>query len=109
MKKVIIFIICLGVLFLLFKNDFFEKRDELINFSQSGNIVKNNPGMEEGVWFLIYDEPGSPAKNVKLIFDKYSVCENSKNSCSDLNVGDRYNVDGILNEKGVIVRLLKLN
>lgn len=77
---------------------------ENINFSRVGNLVINNPGLEEGVWHLVYETPGSPANAVKLVFDGKSNCKNQTGSCLDLIVGERVSVKGIENGGGVLVK-----
>ena len=61
---------------------------------KTGNVVINNPGMEEDVWYLVYDEPGSPAKSVKLFFEEVP----------DINIGDRITVEGVFEGEKVIVK-----
>lgn len=78
--------------------------EENINFSKTGNLVINNPGMESGVWYLIYEVPGSPASTAKLSFDAKSVCKNQSNSCLDLIVGERVSIKGIEEGERVAVR-----
>lgn len=48
--------------------------EQKTSFNQTGNLVRDNPGMEEGAWYLIYDEPGAPGKFVKLFFEGSSIC-----------------------------------
>lgn len=35
-------------------------------FDQEGNLVRNNPGMKAGVWYLVYEKPGQPALGSEL-------------------------------------------
>jgi hypothetical protein len=77
---------------------------ENINFSRAGNLVLDNPGMENGVWYLIYETPGSPANSVKLSFDSKSVCRNQSDSCLDLIAGERVSVKGIKINDAVLVK-----
>jgi len=79
-------------------------KKEAVNFSRTGNLVIDNPGMEPGVWYLIYEDPGSPANSAKLSFDSKSVCRNQDNSCLDLVVGERVSVKGIKGGDTVAVR-----
>ncbi|MFA5087303.1 MAG: hypothetical protein WC470_03325 [Candidatus Paceibacterota bacterium] len=44
------------------------------NFFKTGNLVKDNPGMEAGVWYLVYEAPGAPALQIKLQVDK-AICD----------------------------------
>jgi hypothetical protein len=71
-------------------------------FDKTGNIVKDNPGMEAGVWYLVYEEAGSPALNTMLQFSSLSVCVEGEESstCEPdlLSQGDRVRVTG--NETG---------
>jgi len=68
--------------------------EEGISFVDSGNIVGNNGG-----WDLIYEEPGAPALQVSLEFDKDSVCQKQgeeDQSCFPVywKQGDRVRVEG---------------
>jgi len=45
------------------------------NFSETGNLVKNNPGFKSGVWYLVYEKAGSPALNVEIKFSGDSTCK----------------------------------
>jgi len=45
------------------------------NFSETGNIVKDNPGLKPGIWYLVYEKPGAAALNVELSFNEKSLCE----------------------------------
>lgn len=57
-----------------------ERTDEeapasaLVSFDGTGNIVRGNPGMEPGTWYLVYDEPGRPGVSVALQFASSSTC-----------------------------------
>jgi hypothetical protein len=44
------------------------------DFEKTGNITKDNPGMETGIWNLIWEEPGAPALSVSLVFNENSIC-----------------------------------
>jgi len=93
MKKIIVFLLAIILLIVIFvKVDIFE--EENINFIKTGNVVMNNPGMEEGIWYLIYEEPGSPAQIIELFF------EEEKN----INIGDRLTIEGVLEGDRVIVK-----
>ncbi|MFZ2390743.1 MAG: hypothetical protein WAW15_02920 [Minisyncoccales bacterium] len=78
-----------------------------INFVEQGNLVFNNPGLVENVWYLVYDTPGAAANNVKLIFDEKSICRN-QTSCSDLMIGQQVEIRGVRNDGEVLVKDLKL-
>ncbi|MDD4531520.1 MAG: hypothetical protein PHH21_02315, partial [Candidatus Pacebacteria bacterium] len=79
-------------------------KKEAVNFSRTGNLVIDNPGMEPGIWYLVYEAPGSPANSAKLSFDSKSVCRNQNNSCLDLVVGEKVSVKGIKDGDAVAVR-----
>ncbi|MFA5714439.1 MAG: hypothetical protein WC998_01695 [Candidatus Paceibacterota bacterium] len=79
-----------------------------INFSRAGNLLINNPGLEENTWYLLYENPGSPANSVKLSFNDKSVCKNQDNSCLDLVAGDRASIKGIETNGKVLVRELEI-
>ncbi len=82
-----------------------ESVSENIDFNRTGNLIMNNPGFEEGVWYLIYETPGSPANSVKLSFDENSSCGNK--NCSDLKIGERVSVSGLNKDGSVIVKKLE--
>ncbi len=81
------------------------------NFSATGNIVKNNPGMKPDVWYLVYDKTGAPASTVELIFTEKSRCMigSYNGSCqkSLLVFGSRVEVTGFLNDSQVFVHSYK--
>ncbi len=51
-----------------------------------GHLVKDNPGLKVGVWYLVYEKPGTPALTVELLFDEKSVCKfnNQTGKCPDV-------------------------
>jgi hypothetical protein len=70
-------------------------------FAQTGNLVKDNPGMEAGEWYLVWDAAGAPGLNAMLRFNTDSQCENMEGTmvlcdASSLTVGDRVQVSGQL-------------
>jgi hypothetical protein len=78
-----------------------------INFSQEGNLIINNPGFENNIWYLSYESSGSPTNSAKLSFDKDSVCKSASGSCSNLTIGERVNIKGIRSNEIVLVKELK--
>jgi hypothetical protein len=44
------------------------------DWSRAGVIVIDNPGLEQGIPYIIFEEPGSPALAKKLVFDGDSRC-----------------------------------
>jgi uncharacterized protein YxeA len=84
--------------------------DEIIQFDQIGNLVRNNPGMEEDIWYLVYEQPGQPALTTSLIFTSSSICaEENENIICDtekLTQGNRVRILGEEKEEGVeVIRL----
>lgn len=49
-------------------------RDEAEQFEAEGNLVRNNPSMEQDIWYLVHEEPGAPALTKKLQFTSASIC-----------------------------------
>lgn len=82
----------------------------IVEFSAMGNLVKNNPGMKPGVWYLVHEKPGSPAVATELSFGDKSLCTvNGKVSAcpaASLAQGARVTVDGI--EDGAAVNVISL-
>lgn len=80
---------------------------ENINFSETGNLIINNPGKESDVWYLIYETPGNSANEAKLSFDEKSSCNNESDSCLDLITGERVLAKGIEENGEVLVRAME--
>ena len=95
--------IVVGIFGAFIYHQFFSKTASLEenNFVKTGNLVKDNPGLEAGSWYLVYDIPGSPAVNKKLVLDEKSVCFES---CSELIQGEKVVVKGIEKDGVVLVR-----
>lgn len=57
-----------------------------IDFDETGHFVKDNPGLKPGVWYLVYEKPGSPALYKELVFDNQSVCmlNGKQGTCPDV-------------------------
>jgi hypothetical protein len=68
------------------------------NFVRDGVVIKDNPGFKPGVWFLSYEEPGSPGLSVELDLNSVSAPYIS------LTQGERVHVEGILRGLVVTVR-----
>ena len=68
------------------------------SFSAMGNLVKDNPGLAPGAWYLVFEKPGSPAVTIELSFDAKSLCilNGTVSPCrpSDFVPGERVTVDG---------------
>ena len=78
------------------------------DFFETGNLVKDNPGFNPGVWYLVYEKQGSPALNVELKFSQDSFCQigSISQSCqmTALEVGDRIQLAGWKIGEAVIVK-----
>ncbi len=74
--------------------------EEEINFAHEGVVIKDNPGFKPGVWFLSYEEPGSPGLSVEL--DLNSV----PSPIISLTQGERVSVQGELRDSVVTVRTI---
>jgi len=85
---------------------------EPTDFLKIGNLVQNNPGLEPGIPYLIYEEPGQPALSVKLEFDALSayVSQGRALILSGLSAsqqGQRVALEGIQKEGGVLIRKIR--
>ena len=88
--------------------------EALANFLKTGNLVKGNPGMEAGIWYLVFEEAGRPAVSAKLVFDEKSQCEEKgepkKCDPSAFSQGERAEVSGYNSGQDVLVyKLIRLN
>lgn len=68
--------------------------DTTSSFDHTGNLVINNPGMEEDVWYLVYEAPGESALSMKLQFGEQSICSESVCNPETLEVGQSVRVVG---------------
>jgi hypothetical protein len=103
-------IVLIIIVFFVYQEFFsFKGEKENINFLKTGNLIINNPGLENNIWYLSYESQGSPAKLAKLSFDEDSVCRNKVDSCSELNVGERVDVKGVEKNGEVLVKEIKLD
>lgn len=82
--------------------------EKQIDFSETGNLVKDNPGLKPGAWHLVYEEQGAPALYNELKFSLDSVCQigSISESCNSvaLEAGDRVEVVGWKIDNSVIVK-----
>ncbi|MDD5569259.1 MAG: hypothetical protein PHG23_02495 [Candidatus Pacebacteria bacterium] len=86
---------------------------EEINFSHTGNLVINNPGLEPGQWYFIYEAPGAPALKVKLSFSGSTACKNEMQqtlACSEIEVqGARVAIQGHEDDGVVSVQIMNVS
>ncbi|MBD3208543.1 MAG: hypothetical protein GF370_03765 [Candidatus Nealsonbacteria bacterium] len=85
--------------------------DKEINFSQQGNLVRDNPGLKPDTWYLVYERPGEPGLTKELIFNQESICMNGvREECVELlteeMIGERVMVKGIDEDDAVLVKEL---
>ena len=73
---------------------------EETNFSHDGVVLKDNPGLKPGVWFLSYEQPGSPGLSVELNLNSVEASRIS------LSQGERVHVEGTLYGNVVAVRTI---
>jgi len=84
------------------------------DFSEEGNLLINNPGLETEAWYLSYEKPGSPGLTVKLFFDEESKCYvNGETNCQlflegENSAGKRVILKALTEEGGVLVRSLEV-
>ncbi len=99
--------------------DRIEVRDEeypaptaAADFSVTGNLLRDNPGLPPGVWHVSYEAPGQPGLVQPLIITEESRCEIDDiiGSCdsAQLTPGDRVSIEGTETEDGVLVQWLRV-
>jgi hypothetical protein len=78
------------------------------DFSKIGNLTINNPGGEENIWVLVYDEPGAPGMSIPLEFTEESLCgeSNCQEMLSEDFIGSRVQIEG--EEVGEVVKVIQL-
>ncbi|TFG35496.1 MAG: hypothetical protein E4H47_01350 [Parcubacteria group bacterium] len=83
------------------------------NFSETGNLVKDNPGLKPGAWYLVYEKPGDPALNAEIKLNEDSICQIGSVSqpCQQiaLEAGDRaaitgWETNGVLIVKNMVIQ-----
>lgn len=75
------------------------------NWEKTGYIVKNNPGMQQGVLYIVFEEAGSPALTAGLKIGEKTKCTQNETQieCSESNIlGKKANVQGY-NDNGIIL------
>lgn len=79
-------------------------------FSAVGNVIKDNPGLRPGVWYLLYEQPGSPAITQELELTGTTTCLKGGRvfNCSELAAGDRVSVEGTSSQGKVSVSRLSV-
>ncbi len=87
-------------------------QEEVSDFKRVGTTVFDNPGLEPGVPYFVFEEPGSPALSKKLVFDAESLCFSPAGElpCLQMNMslaaifdGQRVQVEGVSRADGTLV------
>lgn len=106
MKRIIlIIVVVIATAFaLLYLSNTPTQQQESINFTESGNLVKNNPGLKPEVWYLVYEAPGSPALSKELQFDDKTMCGTTTCNPATFSQGERVRITGIIQGDTIIVR-----
>lgn len=79
-------------------------------FFAIGNLVKDQPGMKAGVWFLSYEEAGASGLSVELVFTAESQCTMGQRTeaCAQTRLVRGSRVEVIGNRSGSQVRVRTL-
>jgi len=86
-----------------------QKPIEVPDFSKEGNLIKDNPGLTPGVWYLSYESSGAPALAKKLQFDAQSKCGavGELKTCDQLfSQGQQARVEGVENGDTIQIQTL---
>lgn len=82
-----------------------------VNFKEVGNLLHNNPGLEEGAWYLSYEEPARPGIVVRLLLTASTTCgtDSTAEGCdlSKFAAGQRVSVEGSRQDDSVTVMRLE--
>ncbi len=85
-----------------------KSTEKQADFFEIGNLVKDNPGLKSGVWYVVYEEQGAPALYSELKFSSDSACQigSTSQSCSSvaLEAGDRVEITGWKIDNAVVVK-----
>ena len=87
-------------------NDYLLIEVKTTIFNETGNLIKDNPGLEEG-WYLLYEKPGNPGLTARLVINKNTICKNK--TCEELLAGDRASISGIILGNNVLVKEIIIN
>lgn len=100
----VVLIICVGyVIYRLFitpdHNQNGNSKTPTSTVDVTGSLVRNNPGLKPNTWYVVYEQPGSPALSLELSFNAGSTCvvNDSEINCSKLDVlnGQHVQVKGV--------------
>jgi hypothetical protein len=83
------------------------------SFMKRGNLTNATADETKNEWLLVYEEPGKPALNNKLIFSDKSVCyltDGTQSTCSEIKFksGDNVEISGEIKDGKVTISELVL-
>ena len=114
---IIVLMLAVGLVASFFPAGFFAPKDkendggEKFNFSQTGVLTQNNPGLKPNTWYLVYEKPGAPALTAELKIDSQSVCgyeEGTEVPCSAISFENGQPAKIIGTEEGETVAIRNL-
>ncbi len=82
------------------------------NFTRTGALVRNSPGLRPDTWYLLYEAAGQPALSTELLFNSQSECIFAGNvtlpcDVTKLAAGMRVYLEGFEQNELVAVRKLE--
>ncbi len=80
------------------------------SFRQDGNLIKDNPGLPPGVWYLSFDSPGKAGNIVPIVLTSTYCTDIDGSLCTmeELTSGMRVRVLGTEEGKSVMVRRIEI-
>lgn len=105
-----------ALLFLVFQNREAPEPNDSdnkpeVNFLETGNLIKDNPGLNPGVWYLTYEKPGAPGLSIELNFSNETTCfiGETERDCAQIQFaqGDRVEITGYETDSKVSVEKAK--
>ena len=81
------------------------------SFQQVGNLIKDNPGLLPGVWYLSFDTPGKAGNSIPLTFSQTTHCTKKDGTLCTTETftqGVRVRILGDTTEEGVTVRRIEI-
>jgi hypothetical protein len=114
-KMFVVFLLILmfvaGAYFFIMNFERKEKQEEVeFTFSVTGNLIINNPGLDEDRWYLVYDKEGASGVTKKLTIEENDIaCKGEEKECSnffnleDDVAGERVEIKGEEDGSEVIV------
>lgn len=80
------------------------------SFRQNGNLIKDNPGLPPGVWYLSFDSPGKAGNIVPIVLSSTHCTNTDGTLCTteELTSGMRVRILGAEEGKSVTVRRIEI-